>query len=70
MKLKNRDGNWMIRGRTMSGSGFCSTMLVRREIGLWNYRNRVDWDAMCGLFCWNDYEVFKCDMCIPFPLYV
>jgi len=51
MKFKNRDGNWMIRGRTMSGSRFCGTVLGRRELGLWNYRNRVDWDTMCGSLC-------------------
>jgi len=59
MKLKNRDGSWMVGGRTMSGSRFCGTVLVRREFGLWNYRNRVDCEAMCCSLCWNDYEVFN-----------
>jgi len=48
----------------------CGTVLGRREFGLWIDRNRMDCEAMCSSLCWNDCEVFKCDMCIPFPLYV
>jgi len=34
MKLKNRDGSYMVRGRTMSGSRFGGTVLVRGSSGV------------------------------------
>jgi len=35
---------WVVRGS-------CGTVLVRREPGLWNFHNHVDWEAMCGSLC-------------------
>ena len=50
----------------------CSALVhVRRELGLWINRNRVDCEAICGsLCCWNDYEVLECDTCRSLPFYV
>ena len=63
-ELQNQDGSWMVWGKNHERSRSCGTVLVRRAFGLWYYRNRVDCEAMCGsLCCWNDYEVFECEMC-------
>jgi len=52
---------WAVRGP-------CGTVLVRREPRLWNFRNRVDCEAMCGsLSCWIDYEVYVWETCKPLP---
>jgi len=66
-RIENRDGRWMVLGRTMSGSRFLAVgCYVRREPGLWINRNLVDCEAMCDL-CDIDWlwSVWMCYMQTP-----
>ena len=53
--------------KLLSGLRFLWSMLCEEGDRVVNYRNRVDWEAMCGLMSlW--YELYEYDMCEPvFP---
>ena len=56
---------WVIQGPCGTGC------MWGGSLGLCNFRNRVDCEAMCGsLCCWIDYEVYVCETCKPFPFHV